>query len=64
MFITKELKKKAEEALLKANGADMVQIDQQVLVKLGSEKQVEASRNRMSLGSFIAGEDTYILYNK
>lgn len=63
MFINSELKRKAEDALVNANGANAVTLGDQVLVKLGSPEQEKASRDRMPLGSFKAGSDEYILYN-
>jgi hypothetical protein len=63
MFITNEIKEKAQEALLAANGAEKVLFDDQMLLKLGSEEQQKASGERMPLGSFDSGDDKYILYN-
>lgn len=63
MFITNEMKSKAEEALRGANGADKVLFDKQMLLKLNSKEQQKASEERIALGSFVAGEDEYILYN-
>jgi hypothetical protein len=63
MFITNELKAKAEEALTNANGVDKVSFGGQVLLKLGSTEQLKTSGERMPLGSFKSGKDEYILYN-